>query len=313
MHTRFLVTGGAGFIGSHIVDLLVTKGFDVRVLDNLSTGKLDNISCHLKSGAVELVEGDIREVKDVKKSLDGVDIVIHMAALVSVPLSVEDPNLTFDINLTGTLHVLRASAESAVKKFVFISSCAVCGDPESLPITELTQPNPISPYAESKLIGERYCLGFAERGLLQTVVLRFFNVYGSRQGMNDYSGVITRFADRCRKGLPLTIYGDGSQTRDFVNVKDVVEFVLASTKSDSAVGEVFNVGSGKPTTISELAKEVIELAGGSSHISYEKPRVGDIKDSYADISKGRKLLGYSPQVSLKEGLRVLLENKSGVL
>jgi len=313
MPTRFLVTGGAGFIGSHLVDLLVTEGFNVRVLDNLSTGKLENISCHLRSGAVELVKGDIREVNDVKKSLDGIDTVIHMAALVSVPLSIEDPNLTFDINLTGTLNVLRASAGRAVKKFVFVSSCAVCGEPESLPITEFTKPNPISPYAESKLIGERYCLGFAERGLLQSVVLRFFNVYGSRQGMNDYSGVITRFADRCRKGLPLTIFGDGSQTRDFVNVKDVVDFVLASAICDTAVGEVFNVGSGKPTTINELAKAVIELTGGSSDILYEKPRIGDIKDSYGDISKGRKLLGYSPKVSLRDGLRVLFGEAFGVL
>jgi UDP-glucose 4-epimerase len=279
----------------------------------LSTGKLENIKSHLESGAVEFIEGDIREVKDVRKSLDGVDAVVHMAALVSVPLSVEDPTLTFDINLTGTLNVLRASAESGVKKFVFISSCAVCGNPESLPITELTKPNPISPYAESKLIGERYCLGFAERGLLQSVVLRFFNVYGSRQGMNDYSGVITRFANRCKSGSTLTIYGDGSQTRDFVNVKDVVQFVLASSKSDLAVGEVFNVGSGKPLMIKDLAEEVIELTGGSSHISYEKPRVGDIKNSYADISKGRKLLGYSPKVSLKDGLRVLLKETVGVL
>ena len=313
MFKRFLVTGGAGFIGSHLVDLLVAQGFNVRVLDNLSTGKLENLESHIESGAVEFIKGDIREVKDVKENLAGVDAIVHMAALVSVPLSVEDPTLTFDINLTGTLNVLRASAQKGVKKFVFISSCAVCGNPESLPITELTKPNPISPYAESKLIGERYCLGFAERGLLQSVVLRFFNVYGSRQGMNDYSGVITRFANRCRSGLPLTIYGDGSQTRDFVNVKDVVDFVVASSKSDSAVGEVFNVGSGKPLTINQLAKEVIELAGGSSHISYEKPRAGDIKNSYADISKGKNLLGYSPQVPLRDGLRVLLKETSGVV
>ena len=261
MPTKVLVTGGAGFIGSHVVDRLVNEGYEVRVLDNLSTGKLDNIQGHLSSGKVEFVKGDIRDASLVKKSLEDVNVVIHLAALVSVPLSIENPNLTFDINLLGTLNLLRSSIEKHIDKFVFISSCAVCGDPESLPVTEQTRTNPISPYAESKLIGERYCLGFSERQLLHSVVLRFFNVYGPRQGMNDYSGVITRFIDRCKQKLPLTIYGDGSQTRDFVNVKDVAEAVLASTKSSKAEGEVFNIGSGKPTSINELAKTIIELTG----------------------------------------------------
>jgi UDP-glucose 4-epimerase len=308
MQKRVLVTGGAGFIGSHVLDKLVEEAYTVRVLDNLSSGKLGNIGSHIDSGVVEFIKGDIRDLKVVKKSLEGVNIVIHMAALVSVPLSIENPNLTFDINLTGTLNLLRSSVEKRVEKFVFISSCAVCGDPESLPVTEETKPNPISPYAESKLIGERYCLGFSERSLLKTVVLRFFNVYGPRQGMNDYSGVITKFADRCTQGLPLTIYGDGSQTRDFVNVKDVAEAVFAAVKSDVS-GEVFNVGSGKPISIEELARTIIELTGGKSVISYEKPRLGDIKDSYGNISKAAKLLNYKPHVSLKSGLRALLEEK----
>ena len=309
MSTTVLVTGGAGFIGSHVVDRLVTEGYKVRVLDNLSSGKLSNIDDHIKSRKLSFVEGDIRDSKIVKESLVNVDTVIHMAALVSVPFSIENPNSTFDINLLGTLNMLRSSAQKHVKKFVFISSCAVCGDPESLPVTEEAKPSPISPYAESKLIGERYCLGFSNRGLLQSTVLRFFNVYGSRQGMNDYSGVITRFVDRCKQGLPLTIYGDGSQTRDFINVKDVAKVVLASTRNTSS-GEIFNVGSGKPTSINELAKTVIELAGGNSKISYEKPRVGDIKDSYADISKAKKLLAFEPDVSLKDGLHTLLTNSS---
>jgi UDP-glucose 4-epimerase len=306
MPKKVLVTGGAGFIGSHVVDRLVHEGYEVRVLDNLSTGKLDNIQGHLSSGKVELVKGDIRGVPLVTECLNGVDVVIHMAALVSVPLSVENPDLTFDINLLGTLNLLRSSIKEKIERFVFVSSCAVCGDPETLPVTEQTRSNPISPYAESKLIGERYCLGFSDRQLLGSVVLRFFNVYGPRQGMNDYSGVITRFMDRCRQTLPLTIYGDGSQTRDFVNAKDVAKAVLASIKSSKAEGEVFNIGSGKHTSINELAEAIIELAGGGSEISYEKARAGDIKDSYADISKAKKLLGYDPVVSLREGLRVLL-------
>ena len=285
MAVKVLVTGGAGFIGSHVVDRLVNEGYDVRVLDDLSSGKLDNIQSHLSSGKVEFVKGDIRNASTVKNSLNDVNAVIHMAALVSVPLSLENPNLTFDINLLGTLNVLRTSVEKHVERFIFISSCAVCGDPESLPVTEQAKTNPISPYAESKLIGERYCLGFSERQLLQSVVFRFFNVYGPRQGMNDYSGVITRFIDRCNRKLPFTIYGDGSQTRDFVNVTDVAKAVVASVKSCKADGEIFNVGSGKPTSINELAKTIIELANVNSEISYEKSRTGDIKDSYADISK----------------------------
>jgi UDP-glucose 4-epimerase len=309
MQKKVLVTGGAGFIGSHVVDRFVNEGHEVRVLDDLSTGKLDNIQAHLASGKVELVKGDIRDASLVTESLNGVSFVIHMAALVSVPLSVENPNLTFDINLLVTLILLRSSIKKHIKRFLFISSCAVCGDPESLPVTEESRTNPISPYAESKLVGERYCLGFSERQLLPSVVLRFFNVYGPRQGMNEYSGVITRFIDRCRLGLPLTIYGDGSQTRDFVNVKDVAEAILASTRSVGAVGEVFNIGSGKPTTVNELAKTVIELAKVGSKISYAKSRVGDIKDSYADISKAKKILGFEPKVSLKDGLLSLVEEK----
>lgn len=306
---KVLVTGGAGFIGSHVVDRLVNEGYHVRVLDDLSTGKLDNIQGHLSSGKVELVKGDIRDASLVKESLDGVSVVIHMAALVSVPLSVENPDLTFDINLLGSLNLLRKSVENHIDRFVFVSSCAVCGDPESLPVTEQARTNPISPYAESKLVGERYCLGFSERQLLGSVVLRFFNVYGPRQGMNDYSGVITRFIDRCRQRLPLTIYGDGSQTRDFVNVADVAKAVLASMKSSKAEGEVLNIGSGKPTSINELAKTVVELVGVDSEVSYVKSRAGDIKDSYADISKAKKLLGYEPEVSLRDGLQVLVEEK----
>jgi UDP-glucose 4-epimerase len=307
--SKVLVTGGAGFIGSHVVDRLVDEGHEVIVLDNLSTGKLDNIQRHLDSGKVEFVKGDIRDALLVTKSLDGVNVVIHMAALVSVPLSVENPNLTFDINLLGTLNLLRSSIQKHIDRFAFISSCAVCGEPTSLPVTEEARTNPISPYAESKLIGERYCLGFSERQLLRSVVLRFFNVYGTRQGLNDYSGVITRFIDRCAKKLPLTIYGDGSQTRDFVNVKDVSEAILALIRSSKLEGEVFNIGSGKPTTINELAQAILELTGANSKIYYENPRTGDIKDSYADITKAKKLFNYEPKVSLREGLELLFKEK----
>ncbi len=304
-----LVTGGAGFIGSHVVDRLITQGYSVRVLDDLSSGNLANIGAHLSSGAVEFVEGDIRDEKIVKSTLKGVDVVIHLAALISVPLSIQNPELTFDVNLSGTSNLLRSSVQEGIGKFVFASSCAVYGDTKVLPINETVKVNPISPYADSKLLGERYCLGFSERKLLKSVILRFLNVYGPRQGMNDYSGVITKFMDRIKKKEPLLIYGDGLQTRDFVNVADVVDAILAAMVVEGVEGEVFNVGSGKPTSVNELAKTILELADVDLDICYESSRVGDIKDSYADISKAQKYLGYAPKVSLRDGLCVLLEAK----
>jgi UDP-glucose 4-epimerase len=304
--TRVLVTGGAGFIGSHLVDRLIDEGYNVKVIDNLSSGKLENIDRHLKNGRVKFVEGDIRDSALARSSLVGVDAVFHLAAIISVPFSILNPELTFDVNLAGTLNLLNASSEKGVKKFVFVSSCAVFGDTKILPVNENASTNPISPYAESKLSGERNCLNFQQKGLLQSVVLRFFNVYGPRQGMNDYSGVITRFINRAKQKQHLTIYGDGSQTRDFVNVHDIVEALLASLKSSGANGEVFNIGSGKPTSITALAKTVLELTGQDLEIRYELPRAGDIKDSYADISKAKRLLGYEPKVTLRDGLKDLI-------
>lgn len=306
---RVLVTGGAGFIGSHMIDRLVKDGYDVRAIDNLSTSSQDNIQRLLNADKVDFVKGDICDVSQVTKSVEGVDVVIHFAAVTSVPFSVANPDLTFDINLSGTLNLIQASVQANVGRFVFVSSCAVFGNPEFLPVREEHRTNPISPYASSKLLAERYCMGFCERQLLQGVVLRFFNVYGPRQGMNDHSDVITRFVDRVKQGEPLVVYGDGSQTRDFVSVFDVVDAVSASIKCSDAEGEVFNVGSGKPTSINMLAKTVLELAGVDLMIRYEKSRVGDIKDIYADISKAKKLLGFEPKVSLRDGLRLLLEEK----
>lgn len=307
MAKKILVSGGAGFIGSHVLECLVKEGYSVRVLDDLSTGKVDNIRGLIDGGSVELIQGDIRDASIVNSCLSDVEAVIHMAALVSVPLSVKNPDLTFDINLTGTLNLLRSSAQRHLRKFVFISSCAVCGDPQTLPVTEETKPNPISPYAESKLLGERYTLGFSQRGLLPSTILRFFNVYGERQGLNDYSGVITKFINFANKNIPITIYGDGSQTRDFVNVKDVAKAVFSAVES-KVDGEVFNVGSGQATSINELATTILELAGVEKTIRYEGVRSGDIKHSYSDISKTKRLLGYQPEISLKDGLQSLIDS-----
>jgi UDP-glucose 4-epimerase len=303
---RYLVTGGAGFIGSHLVDHLVERGFGVRVVDNFFSGSPGNILDHLKAGKVELIEGDIRNEKLVKKCLEGVNIVAHLAAVTSVPFSIENPTLTFDVNVNGTLTLLRSCVDVGVNKFVFASSCAIYGDPKKLPITEKASPNPISPYAESKLEGEAHCMEFCLMDVLKAVALRFFNVYGPRQNINEYSGVITKFIDFSRRGLPLVVYGDGSQTRDFVSVYDVVKAILAAAENDSVGGEVFNIGSGKAVTINDLAQTVADLSGRNPEIRHEPERIGDIKGSRADISKAKRLLGYSPTVSLKDGLRSLM-------
>jgi len=302
---RVLVTGGAGFIGSHIVDRLVSSDRQVRVIDNLSTGKLANISQHVEKGAVDFVKGDIKDFELAKKCVSDVDAVVHLAAIISVPFSVKHPEATYETNVVGTLNLLNACAEAKVSKFVFISSCAVYGEPEYLPVDETHPTNPISPYAESKLLGERHCLDFHKKRLLMSVVLRLFNVYGPRQGVNDYSGVITKFIDRSKRKMPLIIYGDGSQTRDFVNVHDVVEAVLKALETEKAEGETFNIGFGVATSVNKLAQHILDLAGLNLGISYEQSRAGDIKETYADISKAEKLLGYKPAVSLHNGLRAL--------
>jgi UDP-glucose 4-epimerase len=303
---KILVTGGAGFIGSHLVDHLVGEGYSVRVLDNLSSGSLKNIANHLKTGKVDFIKGDICDGIAVKRSVENIDAVFHLAAQISVPASIKDPNTTFNTNLAATVDLLNASVQAHIKKFLFASSCAVYGDSHVLPISEKCVTNPISPYAESKLIAERYCLGFSERKLLETVVFRFFNVYGPRQGMNDYSGVITRFIERSRQGLPLVIYGDGLQTRDFVNVQDIVQALMSGLKCSTSNGEAFNVGTGKPSSVKELAELIMHLTSQSNEIQYEKPRAGDILESYADVSKAKNLLGYSPKVMLGDGLQALL-------
>ncbi len=305
---RVLVTGGAGFIGSHFVDKSVSEGYNVRVLDNLSGGNLKNIEGHLKTKQVDFVKGDIRDSVVVNECLENVDAVVHFAAQISVTYSMDHPDFTFDVNSVATKNLLSACAKKAVGKFVLASSCAVYGDPDPkfLPIDETCKTNPISPYAESKLLAENHCFQFDKEKLLQAVVLRFFNVYGPRQGLNDYSGVITKFISRIKEKKPLIIYGDGSQSRDFVNVKDIVRAVFAAMQSKDAHGQALNIGSGKPTSINELAKTLLELAGVDLEVCHEKPRVGDIMHSYGNISKAKKVLGYEPKVTLKDGLKDLL-------
>lgn len=300
-----LVTGGAGFVGSHVVDGLVTAGYTVGVVDNLSTGNLANIRMHVDRGSVGFVKADIRDRDVMGKLVHDVDAVIHLAAVVSVPFSLENPRLTYDVNVDGTRELLASCVRSGVKKFVFVSSCSVYGAPRYLPVDEDHPTCPISPYASSKLDGERWCEAFNEDSGLDVVVLRLFNVYGLRQALSEYSSVITRFLECVERRRSLVIYGDGSQTRDFVHVVDVANAILTLVQSDNGEG-VFNIGYGKAVSIGDLAKTVLNLSGKDSGITYERSRDGDIAHSVADILKARKVFAYSPQVPLEEGLQNLL-------
>ncbi|MCW4024553.1 MAG: NAD-dependent epimerase/dehydratase family protein [Candidatus Bathyarchaeota archaeon] len=302
---KILVTGGAGFIGSHLIDRLVNCGHDVRVLDNLSTGNLSNIESHIKTGKVDFIKGDINDFETVTESVKDCNSIAHLAAIVSVPFSVKNPQLTYETNIGGTLNLLAAGAQKGVSKFVFISSCAVYGDPTYLPIDEVHPTNPLSPYAESKLLAERYCIGFHERANLKSVIFRLFNVYGPRQGSNEYSGVITKFIDRLRLDQPLVIYGDGTQTRDFVHVSTVVEAIFRALNCNKADGEILNIGTGKSVTIKELAQTILDNAHSKLKISYEDTREGDIKFSYGNFSKLKQLLDLNAGISLSAGLQEL--------
>ena len=307
--SRVLVTGGAGFIGSHIVDRLVAEGVEVVVLDNLYTGRLENVKQHIGKKGLHFVRGDVRDFRLVRDLARDVDAIIHQAALVSVPESFKDPVLTNDVNVCGTLNLLRASVDSDVRRFVYASSCAVYGNAEKMPIKENSLPRPVSPYGVSKLAAENYVRVFHEAFGLETVCLRFFNVYGPRQVYSDYSGVITQFMNRLEKNLPLVIFGDGQQTRDFVHVQDIVEANILALKNEGVAGETFNIATGVATTINQLANVLLEATNKTQlKTVHSEPRKGDIKHSAADISKAIKKLHYNSKISLREGLEKLTKS-----
>ena len=308
-YSRVLVTGGAGFIGSHLVDQLLSKGLEVVILDDLSEGKIENVKQHIGKENFQFVRGDIRDYRLVKELAMDVDAVFHLAALISVPESIKDPDLTDDVNVDGTLNLLKAFADSNVKRFVYASSCAVYGEAESLPIREDFPLKPTSPYGVSKGAAENYVRVFHDIYGLDTVCLRFFNVYGPRQPYSDYSGVITQFLNRVSKNLNLVIFGDGEQTRDFVHVYDVVEANMLALGTKRIAGEVFNIGTGIAATINQLADMLLEVTNKTSlKVTHSKPKKGEIKHSVADISKAKMKLRYYPKVSLKKGLKDLTKN-----
>ena len=309
-YSKIIVTGGAGFIGSHIVDRILKQDYEVVVIDDLSQGRLENISGNLNDKNFKFIKADIRDVGKVEETVKDVDAIFHEAAVTSVTRSFEDPIYTNDVNAAGTLNLLKACLNSNVKKFIYASSCAVYGEAESPQQSEETPTSPISPYAAAKIAAENYCKLFNRRYGLEAIVLRYFNVYGSRQlWSSPYSGVIAKFIDRLMRGEPLVIHGDGEQRRDFVNVSDVVEANMLALEGSSVPSDPINIGTGTATSIKDLADLLIDITG-RKHLkpAFDQPRMGDIRHSCADISKARRVLSYEPKVPLIEGLTRLLKD-----
>ena len=302
---RALVTGGAGFIGSHLVEELVRRGHQVVVLDDLSTDRVENIEKFLKGANAELVRGSVTDFSLVAGLVKDVTCIFHLAALASVPWSIENPRACHEININGTLNILLAAIEKGVRKVVYSSSSAVYGDAPTLPKREEMAPQPLSPYAVAKLAGEYYCQVFNEVYKLPTVCLRYFNVYGPRQDPNSqYAAAIPSFIQRALAGKPPIVFGDGEQTRDFTFANDAVEANILAAESETS--GIFNIGSGQGITINRLVKLVLELTGSQVKPVYRKSRVGDVRHSLADISRA-KTFGYEPQYDLKAGLIETIE------
>ena len=302
----YLVTGGAGFIGSHLVHSLALKGHPVRVLDNFLTGKRGNLEAI--GGAVEVLPGDITDPDACHHACEGADFVLHHAARVSVAESVQNPAPTHDTNATGTLNMLIAAKEAGCRRFVYAGSASAYGDTDLLPHREEMTPRPLSPYAVAKHVGELYCQVFHRLYGLEIVVLRYFNVFGPRQDPSSpYSGVIAQFVSHLLRAEPLTIYGDGEQTRDFVPVENVVHANLLACVAPAAAGRIINIGCGERISVNHLARILLDLSGARSEVAHLPPRPGDIRHSVADITRARELLGYQVQVTPPEGLQRTLD------
>ena len=298
--SSYLVTGGAGFIGSHLAEELVRRGERVRVADSFITGKRDNLK-HIPG--VELIEGDLADLTVAQRAVAGVDYVLHQAAIPSVPRSVQDPITSNRANIDASLNVLVAARDAGVRRVVYAGSSSAYGDTPTLPKVETMGTAPLSPYALQKLVAEQYCQMFTRLYGLETVTIRYFNVFGPRQDPSSpYSGVISLFIRALVEGRPPTIYGDGEQTRDFTYVANVVDGVLRACTASGASGEVINVATGGRISLNQLFNALKGLTGADVNPIYAEPRAGDVRDSQADISKARSLLGYQPLVALDQGL-----------
>jgi nucleoside-diphosphate-sugar epimerase len=302
-----LVTGGAGFIGSHIAEACAAKGARVRVLDDLTTGYVENIE-ELK-GEVDFVRGSVNDRDVLSRALEGVELVFHEAAIPSVPRSVENPEETHRACAEATFMLLVAAREAKVRRLVYAASSSAYGDQPTLPKTEEMAPMPLSPYAAAKLVGEHYCQAWAHSYGFETVCLRYFNIFGPRQDPgSQYSGVISRFVSALSTGERPVIYGDGEQSRDFTYVANAVDANLRAADSTEAVGQVINVANGVRTSLNELLAALKKITGHDDvEAEYREPRVGDVRHSLADITRARELLGYEPRVGLEEGLRLTLD------
>jgi UDP-glucose 4-epimerase len=308
---RALVTGGAGFIGSHLVSHLVAGGHEVALLDNFATGRRDNLADVAEE--VEIVEGDIQSYERVHTAVRGCEVVFHQAALPSVPRSVQDPLTSNAANVIGTLNVLLAARDSGIRRVVFASSSSIYGANRELPKREEQHPLPISPYAVAKLTGEGYCRAFGEVYGLETVSLRYFNVFGPKQDpQSAYAAVIPRFITDLLADESPTVFGDGEQTRDFTYVDNVVHANLLAAQAEGVTGKVYNIATGERASLNDLVRRLQGLTGSTATASYEPPRPGDVRDSLADVSRARAELGYEPEVGFDEGLRRTVEFHAGM-
>lgn len=301
-----LVTGGAGFIGSHLVEGLLARGYKVRVLDNFATGRRDNLKAVLTR--IELVEGSVTNLTTARSVMRGVDLVFHQAALPSVPRSVKNPLESNAVNITGTLNILLAARDAGVQRVVYAASSSAYGDQPTLPKVETMTPEPLSPYAIAKLAGEMYARAFTNLYGLSTVSLRYFNVFGPRQDpTTQYAGVLAKFCTCAINGLPYPVHGDGEQSRDFTYVTNVVEANILAARAPLDGGPVINIACGERTTLNQIIQILNELIGQNLPAHYGPPRAGDVRHSQADITRARQWLGYTPTLDLREGLRRTLE------
>jgi nucleoside-diphosphate-sugar epimerase len=302
---HYLVTGGAGFIGSHLAEELLRRGERVRVVDSLVTGKRENL-VHIPQA--EFMQGDLSDVDVARRAVQGIDYVLHQAAIPSVPRSIEDPITSNRHNIDASLNVLVAARDAGVRRVVYAGSSSAYGNQPTQPKVETMGTNPLSPYALQKLVAEQYCQMFTQLYGLETVTIRYFNVFGPRQDPSSpYSGVISLFISALVEGRRPKIYGDGEQTRDFTYVANVVDGVLRACQAPDASGEVINVATGGRISLNELFRTLRDLTGAKGEPSYEDPRAGDVRDSQADIGKARRLLGYEPLIGLADGLQKTVE------
>lgn len=304
---KFLVTGGAGFIGSNIVGALLKSGHSVRVLDNFSSGKRENLKKF--ENDIELIEGDIRSYHIVQQAVKGIEVILHQAALPSVPRSIKDPITSNEVNVNGTLNILEASAESNVRRVVYASSSSVYGDNPELPKHEGMLPNPLSPYAVSKLAGEKYCAVFSQIYGLETIALRYFNVFGPNQDpYSQYSAVIPKFIKAVMKNMRPEIFGDGEQSRDFTYVENVIDANILAATSDCDSGITMNCACHGKITLNNLVKYINENLGKNIQPVYHNARAGDIKHSYADIELAKSKINYTPKIDFQKGLKLTIKS-----